>query len=276
MPVWRTCRSTASRTCSTASRLAPAWRDRLQQRGEPAGAVGDDREDAQAPPDRGLVAAREQRQQAGVDVAAREHDDGRSRTAPTRRCAVRAATPTAPAPSTTSFARSISSTIASAVSSSLTTTTSSTQRCDERQRDAAGALDRDAVGDRRGRVDGERGAGGERGRERRARGDLHADDRDLGARELDHAGDAGDQAAAADRHDHLREVGDLLEQLEAERRLADDHVRIVERVHEDGAGLGGALARRRDAVVDAVAAERDIAAVALRPRRPSRPPPRPA
>ena len=39
-----------------------------------------------------------------------------------------AATPTAPAPSTTSFARSSSRTIASAVSSSLTTTTSSTKR----------------------------------------------------------------------------------------------------------------------------------------------------
>ena len=38
--------------------------------------------------------------------------------------------------------------------------------------------------------------------------------------------------AAADRDDDLREVGHVLEQLEAERALAGDDVEVVERVHE--------------------------------------------
>src|SRR5215208_5825865 len=51
-----------------------------------------------------------------------------------------AATPTAPAPSTTSFARSISTTIAAAVSSSPTTTTSSAQRSRSRSVRSPGRL----------------------------------------------------------------------------------------------------------------------------------------
>ena len=57
--------------------------------------------------------------------------------------------------------------------------------------------------------------------------------------------DPAEQAAAADRDDHLGEVRHLLEQLEAERRLPEDHVRVVEGVHERRAGLLRALARER-------------------------------
>ena len=51
--------------------------------------------------------------------------------------------------------------------------------------------------------------------------------------------------------------GDVLEQLEPERALAGDDVRVVERVHERHAGLARALARDRDALVDALAARGD-------------------
>ena len=81
-----------------------------------------------------LVAARDDREQPGVDVAAAEHDDGRALLGAA--CVApdsSAATPTAPAPSTTSLAFSISITIASAMSSSATTTTSSTHSRDQRQ-----------------------------------------------------------------------------------------------------------------------------------------------
>ena len=48
----------------------------------------------------------------------------------------------------------------------------------------------------------------------------------------------------------LREVGHVLEQLEPERALAGDDVRVVERVHERQPALARALARAADAVVD--------------------------
>jgi len=59
--------------------VGPGGGDRLQERGERARAIREQREDAQAPADRGFVAAREQGEQAGVDVAAGEHDDPRRR-----------------------------------------------------------------------------------------------------------------------------------------------------------------------------------------------------
>ena len=105
-------------------------------------------------------------------------------------------------------------------------------------------------------------AGDERVAVRRAGLDLDADDAHLGPRLLDDAGDPADQPAAAEGDDHRGEVRDVLEQLQAQRRLAGDHVRVVERMDERGAGLGRALARERDAVVDGVAAEVDDAAEA--------------
>ena len=64
----------------------------------------------------------------------------------------------------------------------------------------------------------------ERSRVRRAGGDLHADDLDLGPRRLDRDRDAGGEPAAADRDDDLGEVGHVLEQLQPERALAGDDV----------------------------------------------------
>ena len=167
-----------------------------------------------------------------------------------------AATPTAPPPSTTSFERSSSQTIASATSSSPTTTMSSTQRCDERQRQLARPLDRDPVGDRRARLERDRSVPTiESGNGAQASTWTPITRAEGGA--LDDAGDPGDQPAAADRDDDLGEIGHVLEQLEAERRLTEDHVGVVERVHESDPGLGRARARRGDARVDRVAAEVD-------------------
>ena len=169
--------------------------------------------------------------------------------------AIRAATPTAPAPSTTSFARSSSRTIASAIVLVADHAEVVEQARDERQRDLAGALDRDPVGDRRRAGRRRRAARIERRHERRAGARLHADDLDLRASRLQRPGDPAEQAAAADRDHHLGEVRHLLEQLEAQRRLPEDHVRVVEGVHERRAGLLRALARERDAVVHRLTAQ---------------------
>jgi hypothetical protein len=114
---------------------------------------------------------------------------------------------------------------------------------DQRQREIAGPFDGDPVGDRRGRVDGDRRPGRERGRIGRAGSHLDADDAHLRVRRLDDAGDPRDQAAAAERHDDRREIGHLVEQFKAERRLPEDHQRVIEGVNEHGAGLCCARSR---------------------------------
>ena len=113
--VSRTWRSTPSRTCWTSTRLAPVSPTSAEQLRERAGAVATRVSTTTAAGLR-LVAAGDLGEQAGVDVAAREHDDGRARARRARPAPPSsAATPTAPAPSTTSLAFSISSTIASAI-----------------------------------------------------------------------------------------------------------------------------------------------------------------
>ena len=62
------------------------------------------------------------------------------------------------------------------------------------------------------------------------------------------------------------EVGDVLEQLQAERGLAEDDVGVIERVHESGAGLLRAGAGGRDAGVHRVALEVHDAAEGLHRR----------
>ena len=91
-----------------------------------------------------------------------------------------------------------------------------------------------------------RRAGRQRRRERRAGRDLDADHLDLGPRGLHGDRDAGREPAAADRDDDPGEVRHVLEQLQAERALAGDDVRVVERVHERQPALAPrAPARRR-------------------------------
>ena len=175
-----------------------------------------------------------------------------------------AATPTAPAPSTTSLQRSISITIASAVSSSPTTTTPSVHCAQQRERELARALDRDAVGDRQRRGGRHRHALAQRLGVGRAGGDLHADHLHLGPRGLDRDRHPGAQAAAADRHDDAGEVGHVLEQLEAERALPGDDVRVVERVHEREPALARPVLGGVHALVDRAAADVDRRALPAR------------
>ena len=103
---------------------------------------------------------------------------------------------------------------------------------DERAGELAGVLDGDAVGERDDRSVGaarRRGTGAHRG--------LDADHPDVGSSDLTAIAIARRQAAAAERHDHAGQVGEVLDELEAERALAGDDHRVVERVAERHAGV---------------------------------------
>ena len=93
-----------------------------------------------------------------------------------------------------------------------------------------------------------------------ARFGLDADDLDVGRLRLDHRADAGDQAAAADRHDDRFDVGRLLEDLERHRALARDHVRVVERMDEREAVALGELAGVRARLGQVGAVQDDVRA----------------
>ncbi len=82
---------------------------------------------------------------------------------------------------------------------------------------------RERVGERRAARARHRLAGGDRGAERRDRGRLDADHARVRRERLDGRRDAADQPAAADRHDDLRDLVDLLADLDAERALAGHH-----------------------------------------------------
>jgi hypothetical protein len=108
---------------------------------------------------------------------------------------------------------------------------------DHGEGDVAGAADGDAVGDGGSGVEGDGVVGGEgvaHGGE--ARG-LHADDADAGLHFLDGAGDAADEAAAADGDDDGFEVFDLLEEFEADGSLPCHDERVVEGMDEGHALL---------------------------------------
>ena len=91
----------------------------------------------------------------------------------------------------------------------------------ERERQPAGLLDRDAVGDRQPRGDLDRRARLQRRRDTARSASTWTPTTSTSGRALLTAIATPDgQPAAADRDDDLREVGDVLEQLEAERPLA--------------------------------------------------------
>jgi hypothetical protein len=77
--------------------------------------------------------------------------------------------------------------------------------------------------------------------------------------------DTGGKPAPANRHDHGLDVVQLLRQLEAERSLARDDHRIVERMHDRRARLRSALAGMEKGVIDELASEHHLGTVA--PRR---------
>src|SRR6266852_85139 len=66
---------------------------------------------------------------------------------------------------------------------------------------------------------------------------LHPDDADAGAQLLGGGGDPRDQAPAPDGHDDGRRVRHLLQDLQGNRGLARDHVRVVEGMDHHGPAL---------------------------------------
>ena len=106
--------------------------------------------------------------------------------------------------------------------------------------------------------------------------------RTAGPRLLDRRRDAGNQAAAAHRHEHRAEVGHLLEQLEGHRALAGDDHRVIEgrddrQAARRGLGLGAPLpVERRRALEDHLGAVGPHAVDLHRRARSSASPPPPA
>ena len=121
------------------------------------------------------------------------------------------------------------------------------------------------VGDRGADGDFGDGSRGERHGVRRGVDGLHADDPNLAAELrgalLQHGGHARDEPAAADRHDDGGEVGHLLEHLEAQGALAGDDVGVIERRNVDGTGALGVLGRGAQRLGDRVAPQHDVGAV---------------
>ena len=107
------------------------------------------------------------------------------------------------------------------------------QLADDRKGELAGFLDRDAVGERRA------AAGAclvvQLVPQRRIKRALDADDLDFRPCRLGGDRHARDQPAAADGNDQQVEIGRVGEHFERDGALAGDHLRIVERMHEDEA-----------------------------------------
>ena len=133
---------------------------------------------------------------------------------------------------------------------------------DHRQRQRAGMLDADAVGD-----------GGLAALavlsvlgipRRRETFGLHTDDADVGFDGARRRGDPGDQAAAADGDDEGVDLRLLRQHLEADRALAGDDRRVVEGMHQRVAALGDELHAGDAGVFESVALEHDLGAEAAR------------
>ena len=134
---------------------------------------------------------------------------------------------------------------------------------DELHGQIARELHGDTVGNGRGAVRGDellfREAPGDGGR---ALG-LHAVDLHAGIDELHRGGHAREQPAAARRDDNDVHIGQVGEDLQAERALAGDHIRIVIGMEELRALLLADAPRLGVGVVIAVPRQDDLRAVAL-------------
>ncbi len=86
-------------------------------------------------------------------------------------------------------------------------------------------------------------------------GGLDPDDAQLRALGLEHRGDAGDQPAAAHRHQQQFQLRRLVQQFQAHRALAGDDQLVVVGVDEGQAALGGDLPGPLAGLADAVAVQ---------------------
>ena len=116
------------------------------------------------------------------------------------------ASASAPAGSAIVRVSSKMSLIAAQISSLVTRMISLTVALDDRERVLADLLHRDAVGEHADLVEPHAAAGRQRLRHRVRIHRLDADDLHVGLQRLDVGADAGDQPAAADRHEHGRQV----------------------------------------------------------------------
>ena len=130
--------------------------------------------------------------------------------------------------------------MASATSFSSTTTTSSTQCSTSGRVSSPGSFT--AMPSRRDHRTVRDALAGVR----RAAGDLNADDFDLRVVALQRDGSADGEPAAAEGHDDPPDVRDIGDDLDADRRLAGDHGKIVVGMAERHARLRRTGACRRD------------------------------
>src|ERR1035437_155800 len=129
------------------------------------------------------------------------------------------------------------------------------------QGEVAGASDGDAIGDGGLGGDGD-GVSGLASAEHGGKlFRLDADDADSGIGLIERAGEAADEPAAADGDDDGFDVGDLLEQFEADGALAGDDLGVVEGVDEGAAFFNAAAQGLFAGFVVAGAEENDLGAV---------------
>ena len=140
-----------------------------------------------------------------------------------------AAAAAAPAPSTSSLWRSSSRLMVSTISSSVTDTSSSTVSRTIGNVSAPGRFTAMPSAIVSTRVTGAISPAPDAVDHRAAAGRLDADDPDLRPQCAQRDRDARQKPAAAARHDHDVEVGELLVQLEPDGALAGDHELVVER-----------------------------------------------
>ncbi len=92
---------------------------------------------------------------------------------------------------------------------------------------------------------------------------LDADHLDLGLQGLHRGRDPGDEAAAAERHDHGVEIGAGTRELKADRPLPGDHLFIIVRMNEGEALVVRQLVRGLGRLGQARALKHDMGAEAL-------------
>ena len=155
-----------------------------------------------------------------------------------------AATPTAPAPSTYSLARSISITMASAMASSSTATISSTQCSTSGPVSSPRCLT--AMPSASVTTGPEAGASPRYGEHTAACTPIT---RTAGSSDLTAIATPDARPPPPSGTTTQRQVGEVLDQLEPERALPGDHRRVVERVAERHAVLGRPSARRGEGLV---------------------------
>ncbi len=266
-PVSRTGRATASRRCSTLTTLARARATSPSSSARPPGRSG-------------TRVKRRTRRPSSVSWRSSSAASRPLSTFPPETIATvvpstgprppprRVATPTAPAPSETSLARSARNTIAAAISSSRHGAHLAQQRTQQRQGQRAGPLDGDAVGDVWPRSPSARS--GWPGHPRRA-GMPAPGRRPARPDEARRAG-RWRRPRRGRRRRRGRSPGparDVLEQLESERPLSGDDVEIIEGMHEGRARLRAAADGLLEGLVHRGALQDEPGRRALRRPRPS-------